>query len=146
MKKIIIIILLGMFIFPYFLQAQVLDTKKSLYQNKVISFTKMKRTGVGITIGGTILTAVGIGLMVDAVNKSNNYGTTNYYSTDSNDRVDEALIGYVGFFVGVAATGTGIALWAIGGSRAKNYQKKMNLVSLNLNSANHQIFSLAYHF
>lgn len=142
MKKIIIVILIGIIAFPYLLQAQVLDQKKSLYQKKVISFTKMKRTGVGLTIGGAILTIGGIAMMVDG---ANNYVESDYYSS-SDDLPAKFYLGYLTTIVGGTATTGGIVLWAIGGSRVRSYQKKLNSLSLNLNPGKHQIFSLAYRF
>lgn len=145
MKKNIIIILLGIFTFPNLLQAQLLDQKKAIYQKKVISFSKMKRTGVGLTIGGAILTVGGIALMVDGAKQANHYDSYNSYST-SDDPTGEFVLGYLATCIGVGATSGGIVLWSIGGSKARSYQKKLNSVSLNLNPGKHQMFSLAYRF
>jgi hypothetical protein len=145
MKKIIIVILLGIFTFPNLLQAQVLDQKKSLYQKKVISFTKMKRTGVGLTIGGALLTVGGIAMMVSS--DYNAYDSNMYdYSATSDDGAGEWILGYVTTCVGVGATTGGIVLWSMGGSRVRSYQKKLNSLSLNLNPGQYQMFSLAYRF
>jgi hypothetical protein len=144
MKK-IIIILLGIFTFPFLSQAQVLDQKKSLYQKKVISFAKMKRAGVGLTIGGAILTVGGIVLMADGAKQANHYDSYNSYST-SDDPTGEFIVGYLTTCIGVGAITGGIVLWTISGSRARNYQKKLNSISLNLNPGKHQLFSLAYRF
>lgn len=145
MKTIIIIILLGIFTFPFLSQAQVLDQKKAIYQKKVISFTKMKRSGVGLTIGGAILTVGGIALMADGAKQTNNYDPYDSYST-YDDPTSKFMVGYITTCIGVGAVAGGIVLWSIGGSKARGYQKKLNSLSLNLNPGKHQLFSLAYRF
>lgn len=140
MKKIIIIILLGIFILPNLLQAQVLDQKKAIYQKKVISFTKMKNTGVGLTFGGVLVTIAGVAIM--AGSDYDPYVS----STNSDGGSGKWLLGYVSACVGVGATAGGIVLWSIGRSKARGYQKKLNSLSLNLNPGKLQMFSLAYRF
>lgn len=139
MKKICIIILLGFINFPFVLNAQVLtDQQKSLYENKVISFTKMKHTGIGLTIGGAALSVAGIAIM------SNSGYIDSYYSSD--DEATQWALGYLTLLAGIGATAGGITLWSIGGSKVKQYNHKLNSLSLNLNPAPRQIVSLAYRF
>lgn len=137
MKTMILLILLGVFVSPIALKAQ--DQQKSLYQKKVISYTKMKRIGVGLTIGGLVLSVAGVALMADGANKTYSY---DIYEDGSG----EFLLGYLTTCVGVGATSGGIALWAIGGSKKNKYTQKMNSLSLNLNPNHYQVFSLAYRF
>jgi hypothetical protein len=140
MKKLITIILLGMFIFPGMLHGQELkDQQKSLYQNKVYKFTKMKKNGIGLTFGGVILTAGGIAMMT-------NSGYDSSYYSDSVDGAGEWLLGYLTAAVGIGATVGGITLWSIGNSKAKSYNKRLNSLSLNLNPAPKQMISLSYRF
>lgn len=140
MKKTIVFILLGLFIFSSVLQAQ--DQKKILYQNKVIKFTNMKRSGVSLTFGGALLTIGGIALMAEGANQIN---TNNTYSR-LEDNTGLFMVGYLAACVGVGATTGGIVLWSIGGSKAKSYKQKLNSVSFNLNPGPKQVFSLAYRF
>jgi len=146
MKKIILIILIGIIINPGMSHAQLLpDQKKTLYQEKVISFTKMKHTGIGLTIGGIALTAAGVVLMVNGVNQNNNNYDNNYYYS-SNNETAKFWVGYIGACIGVGATIGGVVLWAIGGSKVKKYEEKLNALSFHLNPGSRQNFSLAYRF
>jgi hypothetical protein len=138
MKKIIIIILLGIFTFPFLSQAQVIDQKKVLYQNKITSFTKMKHTGIGLTIGGVLVSVAGIAILAGS-----DYDPYDYTSTSGED---EWILGYLTTCVGIGATTGGIVLWSIGGSNVKKYQHKLNSVSLNVNPAPRQMISLTYRF
>ena len=67
MKKIVLLILIGLLVVPSGIKAQIInqDSKKSLYERKVITFTKMKRSGINLTFGGALLTAGGITLMAN---------------------------------------------------------------------------------
>jgi hypothetical protein len=47
---------------------------------------------------------------------------------------------------GLAGTGGGIALWSIGASKKKSYQKKLNTLTFNLNPNLNQKLSLVYKF
>jgi hypothetical protein len=143
MKKLIAIILFGMFIFPLVLQGQVIsDQQKDLYQKKVYKFKKMKSTGVAITFGGAILTAGGIAMMIKGADEyvnNDSYSSTDLYPTSF-------YVGYVGAILGGAATTGGIVMWSIGGSKARSYSKRLNSLSLNLNPAPKQMISLSYRF
>ena len=139
MKKINIIILLGFFIFPFVLNAQVLtDQQKTLYQNKVIKFTKMKKTGMGLTFGGIALSVAGVIVM----NNSDFFDSV--YPTD--EQYTEWALGYLVCAVGIGATAGGITLWSIGGSKVRKYNQKLDSFSLNLNPSPRQFISLAYRF
>jgi hypothetical protein len=143
MKKLIAIILFGMFIFPLVLQGQVIsDQQKDLYQKKVYKFKKMKSTGVAVTFGGAILTAGGIAMMIKGADEyvnNDSYSSTDLYPTSF-------YVGYVGAILGGAATTGGIVMWSIGGSKARSYSKRLNSLSLNLNPAPKQMISLSYRF
>ncbi|HPE77319.1 MAG TPA: hypothetical protein PLC80_14595 [Draconibacterium sp.] len=143
MKKLIAIILFGMFIFPLVLQGQVLsDQQKDLYQKKVYKFKKMKSTGVAVTFGGAILTAGGIAMMIKGADEyvnNDSYSSTDLYPTSF-------YVGYIGAILGGAATTGGIVMWSIGGSKARSYSKRLNSLSLNLNPAPKQMISLSYRF
>lgn len=139
MKKTHLIILLGFFIFPFVLKAQVLtDQQKSLYEYKVVKFTKMKRTGIGLTIGGAILSVAGVVMVVNS----------GYLGSDStsDDGAGQYLLGYTTTTLGVGMTAGGIVLWTIGSSKTKQYNQKLNSFSLNLNPTPRQMVSLAYRF
>ena len=98
----------------------------------------MKNVGIGLTIGGAVLTIVGINSMSNAV------------ATDPDLVTDEGAskfaVGYLATILGVTATGGGITLWAIGASKKRSYTTKLNSISLNLNPAPRRMVSLAYRF
>lgn len=136
MKTLIISILLVAFVSHISVQAQ--DQKKQLYLHKVEKFTNMRNAGVGLTIGGAILTIVGISSMSKAVAED-----PNLYTDESNSKF---AIGYLVTALGVTATGGGITLWAIGGSKRRSYLNRLNSLSLNLNPSPYHMVSLAYRF
>jgi hypothetical protein len=133
-----IVLLMWIFIFPLVLKAQVsINQQKLLYQNKVISFTKMKHAGIAMTFGGAIVTVAGIAVM------SNSGYDPNYPTSEAYDKF---LSGYLITILGVAATGGGITFWAIGDSKTKKYKQKLNSVSLNINPVPGKLVSIAYRF
>lgn len=136
MKTLSIIILLVVFVSQMSLKAQ--DQRKQLYQHKVEKFTTMRNVGVGLTIGGAILTIAGISTMSNAIAEDPDLVTDNGAS--------KFMTGYLVTVLGVTASGGGIALWVIGGSKKRSYSNKLNALSLNLNPAPHHLVSLAYRF
>jgi hypothetical protein len=136
MKNKIIFILLIAFTSHLSLLAQ--DQKKQLYLHKVEKFTNMRNAGIGLTIGGAILTIAGISTMSNAAAED-----PNLLSEESSSKF---AVGYLVTVLGVTATGGGITLWAIGGSKKKSYLNKLNSLSLNLNPSQHHLVSLAYRF
>lgn len=116
------------------------SSKKDLYTLKIEKFSKMRNTGIGVTIGGVILTAVGIGVLSSAADMP-------YDTQEEMDAFDtKVLLGTYTTMFGLAGTGGGIALWSIGGSKKKSYQKKLNTLTFNLNPNPNQKLSLVYKF
>ncbi len=136
MKTLIISILLVVFASHISVQAQ--DQKKQLYLRKVEKFTTMRNAGIGLTIGGSVLTILGFSTMSNAVAED-----PNLYTDESNSKF---FSGYLVTALGVTATGGGITLWAIGGSKRRSYLNKLNSLSLNLNPGRNQMLSLSYSF
>ncbi len=136
MKTLIISILLVVFASHISVQAQ--DQKKQLYLRKVEKFTTMRNAGIGLTIGGSVLTILGFSTMSNAVAED-----PNLYTDESNSKF---FAGYLVTALGVTATGGGITLWAIGGSKRRSYLNKLNSLSLNLNPGRNQMLSLSYSF
>jgi hypothetical protein len=136
MKTLIISILLVVFASQISVQAQ--DQKKQLYLRKVEKFTTMRNAGIGLTIGGSVLTILGISTMSNAVAED-----PNLYTDESNSKF---LAGYLVTALGVTAAGGGITLWAIGGSKRRSYLNKLNSLSLNLKPGHNQMLSLSYSF
>lgn len=69
MKTKKLFILLGFMIPSLMIHAQ--NQNNLLYQAKVEKYTKMKNAGIGLTIGGTILTGIEISLMSNGIRKAN---------------------------------------------------------------------------
>jgi hypothetical protein len=139
MKRILIIILLGITLFQLNLSAQQ-SNQKDFYFHKIQTFTKMKHAGIGMTVGGVVLTIVGVKMIADGAETYNNgYG---YY--EEND--DKIVAGVLCTELGVGLTAGGIVLWSIGGSKARKYNEKYKSVSLNLNADPRQKLSLVFNF
>ena len=145
MKKVVIFILLGLFAFPSVLQAQLQSTEqqRNIYQNKVVKFSKMKRSGVGLTICGTVLTVVGIGMVADGAYRL--YNDT-HNSLNQDDPESEMAIGSCATAIGLTATSGGVVLWIIGASKANKYRKNLRYFSFDLSPAPNQMLSLAFRF
>ena len=150
MKKIVILLLISIFFIPRLSYAQLLpDLRKEIYQHKVMSFARMKHTGVLLTLGGVLLTAGGIAFIIDG---SNNMNNTNYSSDPyGSDSIDEAgggkiMLGTLVTCAGIVATSGGVVLWSIGSAKSRSYRQKLNSLSLNYNPGPRQLFSLAYRF
>ena len=145
MKK-IILALLTIVAIQSSLQAQVAvlinDSQQNLYERKVVTFNKMKRAGIGLTIGGAVLAGVGTGLLIDYIEKYDN----RYYDYDLDDLDMEYAIGVGLTSIGITAIGGGITLWSIGAAKSKSYKRKLNSFSFNLSPGYRQQFSLAYRF
>jgi hypothetical protein len=139
MKKLFILIAAGIIACHMNASAQD-DYQKNFYLKKAASYDKMKNAGIGLTIGGVVLTAVGIAVLADAV--------TMPYDTQSEiDAADAKIaVGAYATSFGIFATGGGITLWAIGASKKRSYLRKANSLSLNLNPNLNQKLSLAYRF
>ena len=107
--------------------AQQLD--RASIEQKIEHYTKMKKTGTGLTIAGGVLTIVGIALASSAnyQTTTNGYGQQTYTSNDPN-----AVGGVLCLLGGLGMAGAGIPLWAVGSSRVKKYTAQLNTVSLNL--------------
>ncbi len=151
MKRIFITILLGILFLPSFAQLQDVEVRKTMYERKVVSFKRMKSTGVGLTIGGAILTVVGTALLANSDYLSSSYdddygyGYGNDYES-SNDGAGQFILGYVSVVAGVTSTAGGIVLWSIGSRKTKQYQQKLDMISFNVNPSTQQMVSLSYRF
>jgi hypothetical protein len=136
MKTFFILTFIACFSATLTLHAQ--DQKKYLYQSKIHSYTNMKNAGIGMTAGGAILSIIGISTMSSALN------------TDPDMETDEGLSkftnGYLVTVLGVAVTGGGVTLWAIGGSKKRSYTEKLNALSLQLKPAPTQMLALSWRF
>lgn len=136
MKKGLFLILISILAIQVCAFAQV--DQKALYQKKIKSYSNMKGAGIGLTFGGVVMTAIGIGVIAGAPEDD--------WDTYEDESYDQIMLGAVVTEVGVIMIGGGITLWAIGGSKKAKYTRKLNALSLNLNPSFKQKFSLAYRF
>ena len=145
MKK-FILALLTVFAIQLPLQAQVAvqisDSQQNLYERKVVTFNRMKRTGIRLTILGTALAGVGTGLLVDYIIKNDNI----YYDYNQDEMDFKYAMGVSMTTLGAAAIGGGITLWSIGAAKSNSYKRKLDTFSFNLSPGYRQQFSLAYRF
>ena len=74
MKKLLTLILTLALFSPLFAQIAPRDysPQEYLYMKKVVSYDKMKRGGIGLAVGGTLITGLGTFLLADYVNKTIN--------------------------------------------------------------------------
>lgn len=91
---------------------------------------RLRRNGIGLTIGGGVLTVIGISMLSSAhiTTTSNAYGQPQYTSNDPNARNGAlCLLG------GMGMLGAGIPLWIVGAHKVHKY--KPAGLSLNLEVA-----------
>lgn len=102
---------------------------KQLYEQKVHSFTKMKRTGVSLTVAGVASTILGIVMVSNAEweTQSSSYGS----STTSND--PNAIVGSLLIGAGVGLTVPGVILGVIGNNKSKEYNEKLQRLNVGIN-------------
>lgn len=114
---------------------------------KVVSYYKMKRGGIGLAVGGTLITGLGTFLLADYVNKTINETYNDFYDVYTDDQLEfQRLMGIAATSLGITALGGGITLWVIGASKSKSYNDKLNSLTFNLSPGYRQQFSLAYRF
>lgn len=144
MKKAIAIIILLFLAFQLTLTAQI--SQEDLYRKKVKSYTRMRNTGMVLTITGAVFTVAGVGLMVDAVNRdSDYYDPYDQYAT-ADEVMGEAVVGVLCLYAGLFMDTGGIVLWSIGGAKKRSYTKKLNAISFNLKPDPRQTLSLSVRF
>ena len=91
----------------------------------------MRNTGTTLTVGGTILAIVGISTMVSAPSFQNANGTQTYTG-------DKAVTGAVTYIAGAACVGAGIPLWIVGAHAHRQYNRKLESVTVRLNASTEQ--------
>jgi hypothetical protein len=122
--------------------AQVVQDK-TYYQLKVDKFTKMKKTGIALTVAGAILTGVGLGISLNSYISTTDDGYGNIETTTHG----QPVLGAFTLLAGMGGLGAGIPLAIIGNKKQKSYQTRMNSLSLNINAnPNRAGLILAYKF
>jgi hypothetical protein len=122
MKTIVcILVILGLSI-PSLAQ---FDQDKALALQKIEKYTRMKNTGIGLTVAGSVLTIAGAVILSNVTWVEDSYG--NYTSTDGN-----AVGGAVCILGGIGGLGAGIPLAIIGSKSKKKYEAKLQSISLRI--------------
>jgi hypothetical protein len=116
-----IVLILFFFSFSIACYSQV-DPQKMLYIKKAEKFRRMKGTGCVLTVIGAGLFITGVVKTVDAINTYNSTGATS----------DEPVGLY--FLGGAAGLGAGIPLWVAGGYKQRKYEKKLQSLSVRINT------------
>jgi len=100
-----------------------IDQQKAQYMVKVEKYTRMKNTGIGLTIAGSVLTIAGIVTLSNVTWVEDGYG--NYTTADGN-----AAGGAVCLLAGMGGLGAGIPLAIVGSKNKKKYEGKLQSISL----------------
>jgi hypothetical protein len=128
MKIVILVLAAILFSIPAFSQVA---QDKSFYEQKVIRYTRMKKTGTVLTIAGTVLTVVGFVALSNATweEYEDVNGNIQQRATGGN-----ALLGGVCLIAGIGSAGAGIPLAIIGSKNKKKYEDKVKSLSFRFNA------------
>lgn len=105
------------------------DRRAALFAEKIATYTKMKKVGVGLGLAGGVLSISGALLVssADWETTTGYNGTTNKTTTDS-----EGVTGLLMLVVGIPLAATGIVLGSIGSHKVKSYQQKLDRLSVKV--------------
>jgi hypothetical protein len=119
------------------------DPEKMLYIKKAEKYRKMKNTGTLLTVGGVILTVVGVSTLINSTTTTTVNGSGQNQTTSSGNAVG----GAIAYVLGVACVGSGVPLWIVGAHAQKKYLRKLEAVTIgvNLNERNKGL-TLRYRF
>ena len=119
------------------------DYKEALYQRKVESYTKMKKTGIVMGVSGSGMILLG-SIMASAADWEQ-YSTSTSSGATTNDPV--GIAGVFLIVVGVPLAVTGIVLGAVGSKKQKYYSGMLENLSLNISTSPQQTgLTLTYRF
>ena len=148
MKK-FVFLFIGIICFQIALSAQALQTQNDFYQRKVVKFTKMRNTGIGLGIGGAVLTVAGIVMVSQAkwTKQTDDYGYQNNNNSNYTTTDGSGVVGLFSIIVGVPMAVSGIVLGSIGSSKVNYYRQKLNGLSFKVNyTKDVKGLTLAYDF
>ena len=105
------------------------------YIEKIEKYRRMKATGTGLTIIGSVLVVVGMTTLYSSIDDWDN-------STD-----DKLVVGTFCALAGYASLGAGIPLWIVGAVKHKKYTAQAQGISIKLNATpQSQGLTLTYRF
>jgi hypothetical protein len=108
--------------------AQQIQQDKEFYFQKSEKYRKMKSAGRALTLGGSVLSALG---MITLLNSSTTT-TSNGYGQSQTSTEGNVVGGALMYLFGSACVGAGVPLWIVGGINEGRYNRKLEGVSLEL--------------
>lgn len=105
------------------------DNDKLFYVLKSEKYRRMKNTGAILTIGGGILTVVGLSTLMNATVTTTSYGGGQTQTSTTGNPVGGAIV----YLLGVAGLGSGIPLWIVGRHAERKYNRKFETISIRVN-------------
>lgn len=124
MKTLTILAVLLFFSFTSYAQ---FSEDKALYLKKVEKYRRMKSTGQALTLGGSAAMIIGVVMLANVETTYNSYGQA---TTSGNVGGGVAL-----YLLGGCAVGAGVPLWIVGGINKGRYERKLQTVSVRLNTS-----------
>jgi hypothetical protein len=141
MKTLFIALLCTVIVLPVFSQDNT-NNQKAFYLMKAEKYRRMRNTGATLTIGGTILTVVGIATIANASTTTTTTSSGTYTTSSGN-----LGAGVAAYLVGVCSTSAGVPLWIVGGINHGRYRDKYDKLILQANaSPRHAGLALTYKF
>jgi hypothetical protein len=121
-----LLLLLSFFFFTVISSFAQHDPDKLFYFAKAEKYRRMKNAGTALTIGGSILTIVGIVTLVNSKDSDRTVGST----VPNVDDTRNLVIGGVAYLMGVGSLGAGIPLWIVGARNERKYNRKLEDISV----------------
>jgi hypothetical protein len=118
-----LLLLLSFFLFTVISSFAQHDPDKLFYFAKAEKYRRMKNAGTILTLGGTVLTTVGI---VTLAKSTDSNGTLGSAASD----VGDIVIGAAVYLMGLGSLGTGIPLWIVGAHNERKYNRKLEDISV----------------
>jgi hypothetical protein len=150
MKKILLSLSL-LFIFisqntfaQYYYENHQDQDRRELYERKIVTYTKMKKTGWTVAAVGTGATIIGIIMISNAEweTTTNSYGQTQTTTSDP-----EGVVGILGVSLGIPAAVAGAVFGIIGAKKQNQYMGKLERLDIGYRKYNdYNSIRLTYRF
>lgn len=140
MKTIVCILLVVILGIPTIAQ---INQDKALYEQKVIKYTKMKKTGTALAVLGGILFTTGTIVMLNSsvTTIEDGYGHTETYTEGA------PYFGAAVFVLGMGGLGAGIPLAIVGSKSKRKYEARVEALSFRIQAnPKYSGLTLAYRF
>jgi len=128
----------------YYYENSYEQDRRALYERKIVTYTKMKKTGWTLAAVGTAMTVAGI-VMINSAEwdtTTNSYGQTQTTTSDP-----EGIIGILGVSFGIPVGVAGVVLGIIGAKKQNQYMGKLERLDLGYQKYNdYNSLTLTYRF